>query len=48
MIQQGKDTEIIILLCGLVFDNELLKLMIMNIMIMLVLNYKEVPSLEDF
>lgn len=38
MIQQRKDIEIIILLCVLVFDYELLKLMIMNIMIMPLLN----------
>jgi len=38
MIQQGKDIENIILLCVLVFDNELLKLMIMNIMIIPLLN----------
>ena len=38
MIQQGKDIEIVILLCVLGFHNEFLKLLVMNIMIMPVLN----------
>jgi hypothetical protein len=38
MIRQGKDIEIRIQWCVLVFDNELLQLMIMNSMIMPLLN----------
>lgn len=47
MIPQEKNIEIRVVLCVLVFGNELLKLMIMNIMIMPLLNWKEIPSLED-